>query len=327
MRTGGRDLSTINRSTAQRQGRLRSNVRASVAGSDTSYNRGDYIEHTDFKGETVAGVVVGNTQHGPAIAPIDGSPVYIAQPSTITYTQGDTGATGPATPTPEEAAAAAIAETMPEDTAAGGEEEDREAVIQKKITDMTNDERQTVWRKMIAHILATVKEADAGKADFDAAEMGAAIGVDPDIVEGIMGLAEITTASDGNPLVKVSPTGEYDFTSIFKRQKEIDAAKAAKDAADAAAAAAGTTPTPDEDTAAPEGEVLDELPLTLSDDASTGGPQEGRATARSAGEEAARTARAQRPCRPAGPAPRRRSARAAPARAASRAGPARRSAA
>lgn len=285
MRTSGRDLTTINRSTAQRQGRLRSNVRASVVGSDTAYNRGDYIEHTDFKGETVAGVVVNNSPHGPVIAPLDGSPTYIAQPSTITYTQGDTGATGPATPTPEEAAAAAIAETMPEDTG-GGSKEDREAVIQQKITDMTNDERQTVWRKMIAHILATVNEADAGKADFDAAEMGAAIGVDPDVVEGIMGLAELTTGSDGNPVVKVSPTGAYDFTSIFRRQKEIVAAKAAKDAA-----AAGTAPTPDAGTPELEGEFLEDLPSTLSEDAAEAGPQEGGATRRSAGEEEARKAR------------------------------------
>ncbi len=275
------------RSTAQRQGNLRRSVRGTIAESDTTYKRGDYIEHTDYKGETAGGVVVANTPHGPLIAPLDGSPAYVAQPSTITYTQSDATAATPSTPTPEEAAAAAIAETMPEGAGGGAEEEDREAVIQQKLNAMSNDERQTVWRKMIGHILSTIKEEDAGKADFDAAEMGAAIGVDPDVVEGIMRLAELTTGTDGTPLVKVSPTGVYDFTSIFKRQREIDAARAA------AAAETGTTPdatATESETPAADEEVTG-LPDTLPESAAEAGPQEGRARDRSTGEVEARNAR------------------------------------
>lgn len=265
------------RSTAQRQGNLRRSVRSTIAETDTTYNRGDYIEHTDYKGETAAGVVVANTQHGPLIAPLDGSPAYVAQPSTITYTQSDATAATPSTPTPEEAAAAAIAETMPEGAGGGAEEEDREAVIREKLTAMSDDEVQDVWRKMVGHILSTVKEEDAAKADFDATEMGAAIGVDPDIVEGIMGLAELPNRN-GISQVKVSPTGEYDFTFLFTKQKEIDAARAA-----AAAAGTGTTPAAEE--------AVIGLPDTLPETATDAGPQEGRASGRSTGEVEARQAR------------------------------------
>jgi hypothetical protein len=273
------------RSTAVRQGNLRRSVRGTIAESDTTYKRGDYIEHTDYEGKTASGVVVANTPHGPLIAPLDGSPAYVAQPSTITYTQSDADAAAPSTPTPEEAAAAAIAETG--GGGGGGGEDDREKVIDQKIRAMSNEERQDVWKKMIQHILSTVKEEDAGNADFDATEMGAAIGVDPDIVEGIMGLAELTLSSYGTPLVQVSPTGSYDFTNIFKRQKEIDAAKAA--------AAAGTGTTPDTTATEPETSAADEeltgLPATFSESAAEAGPQEGRERDRSTGEVEARNAR------------------------------------